>query len=58
MAQQQSPMSITQLVHSDEIINDIEDPDVQMAAQVLGDMARLSTVKKGNEKITNKEINN
>ncbi|CAO0795410.1 unnamed protein product [Mucor circinelloides] len=39
-----SPMSITQLVHSD--INDIEDPDVKIAAEVLGDMARLSSIKK------------
>lgn len=39
-----SPMSITQLVHSD--INDIEDPDVKIAAEVLGDMARLSSMKK------------
>ncbi|KAI7905802.1 transcription factor Opi1-domain-containing protein [Cokeromyces recurvatus] len=34
---QTSPMSITQLVHN----NDIEDPDVKLAAEVLGDMARL-----------------
>ncbi|KAI8640068.1 transcription factor Opi1-domain-containing protein [Parasitella parasitica] len=39
-----SPMSITQLVHSD--INDIEDPDVKIAAEVLGDMARLSCINK------------
>lgn len=45
-------MSITQLVNSSEeddhnrtVINDIEDPDVKIAAEALGDMARLSTVK-------------
>ncbi|KAI8080939.1 transcription factor Opi1-domain-containing protein, partial [Thamnidium elegans] len=47
---QNSPMSITQLMNSsqdDTIIttNDIQDPDVKIAAEVLGDMARLSTVK-------------
>ncbi|KAI8069848.1 transcription factor Opi1-domain-containing protein [Gilbertella persicaria] len=35
---QSSPMSIHQLVH-------IDDPDVKMAAEVLGDMARLETRK-------------
>lgn len=46
-----SPMSITQLINSsndkDDIIttNDIQDPDVKIAAEVLGDMARLSSVK-------------
>lgn len=44
-------MSITQLINSsndkDDIIttNDIQDPDVKIAAEVLGDMARLSSVK-------------
>lgn len=53
MTQQSSPMSITQLVHSSEqdnvivTTNDIEDPDVKIAAEVLGDMARLSNIKKG-----------
>jgi hypothetical protein len=47
---QHSPMSITQLVHSSENVittNDIQDPDVKIAAEVLGDMARLSNIKKG-----------
>ncbi|KAI8374816.1 transcription factor Opi1-domain-containing protein [Blakeslea trispora] len=39
---QNSPMSITQLVHSSEEDIVIEDPDVKIAAEVLGDMARLS----------------
>ncbi|KAI8354593.1 transcription factor Opi1-domain-containing protein [Choanephora cucurbitarum] len=41
---QNSPMSITQLVHSSAEEEDIiiEDPDVKIAAEVLGDMARLS----------------
>lgn len=47
---QNSAMSITQLVNSsdnDEIVtsNDIVDPDVKLAAEALGDMARLSTMK-------------
>jgi hypothetical protein len=49
-----SPMSITQLVNSSDedenttVINDIEDPDVKIAAEALGDMARLSTIKGNN----------
>jgi tRNA(Ser,Leu) C12 N-acetylase TAN1 len=47
MTQQSSPMSITQLVHSEEqILTDIDDPDVKIAAEVLGDMARLSNINK------------
>ncbi|KAI9469726.1 MAG: transcription factor Opi1-domain-containing protein [Benjaminiella poitrasii] len=38
---QASPMSITQLVHTND--ND-EDPDVKLAAEVLGDMARLKKI--------------
>lgn len=45
-----SPMSITQLINSsvnEDIVttNDIQDPDLKIAAEVLGDMARLSSVK-------------
>lgn len=57
MAQyQNSPMSITQLInssHEDDCIitpNDIQDPDVKIAAEALGEMARLSTVKGNNIK--------
>ncbi|KAI8878804.1 transcription factor Opi1 [Backusella circina FSU 941] len=44
MSQQQSPMSITQLVNSPKQQSvDIEDPNVILAAEALGDMARSST---------------
>ncbi|KAG2205269.1 hypothetical protein INT47_009534 [Mucor saturninus] len=51
-----SPMSITQLINNEkeEIItpNDIQDPDVKIAAEVLGDMARLSSVNVNKPMIT------
>lgn len=54
---QNSAMSITQLVNSSDIdennrvvtSNDIVDPDVKLAAEALGDMARLSTMKGKNK---------
>ena len=40
-------MSITQLVNNEQENRiDIEDPDVKLAAEALGDMARLSTINK------------
>jgi hypothetical protein len=42
-------MSITQLVNSSETAK-MEDSDVMIAAEALGDMARISSAKKGTYK--------